>query len=134
MAISEAIYSLVTGTAGVAALIGDRLYPGRQPDAPAAGATTYPCITYDRLSAKREYSHGGDSRLPHPRFQFSVWDPEYSAARAAATALIEAISGYRGTVGGVVIQAVFVENDQETFEPEAKLHRVLVDAVVWHKD
>lgn len=134
MAISEAMFSLVTGDTGVSALIGDRLYPGRQPDAAPAGATAYPCVTYDRLSGQREYSHNGDSGLPHPRFQFSVWAQDYLDARTAATALISALSGYRGIVAGVEIQAVFIENDQETFEAETKLHRVIVDAVVWHKD
>jgi hypothetical protein len=37
-------------------------------------------------------------------------------------------------VGGVDIQGVFIENDDDDFEPEVKLHRVFVDAIIWHKD
>ena len=134
MAIEAALVALLAADAPYTALVDKRTYPLRLPDRPAPGVAQFPAVVYQRISGDREYSQDGDSRLPHPRYQFSVWGPDYTATRAAANALRTAISGYRGTVGGVFIQAIFIESEQELFEIETKLNRVLIDAIIWHKD
>ena len=68
MAIEAALYSLLTGNAGVSALLSTRIYPERHP----AEAPTLPAAAYQVISTERDYHHSGQSAIATPRIQITV--------------------------------------------------------------
>ena len=67
MNIEEALYSKLTGDAGVAALVSTRIYPNVVPQDIAL-----PAVAYQRISTVRDMAHDGPTGVAHARFQFTV--------------------------------------------------------------
>lgn len=132
MVIEEALYAHLVGTAGVAALVSTRIYPQTIPQDVAL-----PAIAYQRISGVREYSQSGPSQLAHPRFQLTCQAATYAGAKALANAVRAALSGYKGTmggVGGVVVGGCFVVNETDGFELPGETQVVRLDVIVWHEE
>lgn len=119
----------LTAHAGLSALIGDRLYPMRLPE-----GVTFPAMTYQRISTPRMRSHSGPSGLASPRFQYDCWDVTYAGAGAVARELRLALDGYRGGMGQIETFANFLEDERDDFDPATDQFRVIVDAIVWHRE
>lgn len=110
-AIEEALDSLVTGNAGVAALISTRFTPIDIPQKSALPAACYQVIT-----TSREYDQGGADGFASPRIQITIVGRTYTEAKSVATAIRKAINGYRGTVGTtttVKVFGIFLENEYD---------------------
>jgi len=132
MIIEEALYAYLTNYAELTALVGDRIYPVILPQ-----NTTLPAVTFQRISGIREYSQSGPSGLAHPRFQFSCWAEKYEEAKAVAEQIRLALEGYKGMMGGsdgVRVDAIYVEDDHDIYDPETKEYHVALDAIIWHEE
>ena len=127
--IEAALFAVVTGDAGVAALIGTRLYPGHLPQNP-----TYEAMTYRRVNTGRPHAHDGPGDLAKARFQFSCFGATYSAARTLANTLRTAIDGYKGTVAGVRIDGILFIDEQDAYEDETGVYMLPIDFRVIHKE
>jgi hypothetical protein len=127
--LDEALYSHLTGDAGIASLISTRCYPEALPP-----GVTFPAITYLQVSSVPIRTCGGRQGRT-VRFQIDSWGSTAASARAVAEAVIDALDHYSGTMGGgVTIRAAFMVNDQQFPEPEAKLHRVSQDYEIWWQE
>ena len=129
MSIEKVIYSKLSGDSDVSALVATRIYPVNLPQKP-----TYPAIVYTRISGERAYSLGGPSDLASPRFQIDCFASTYSAAKDLASKIRSAINGFRGTVAGVLVQGVFLENDNDIFEDDFSVYRVSSDYFIHYKE
>lgn len=129
MSIEAALFTLLTTTPSIAAKVADRVYPKQLPQDP-----TTPAIVYHRISGPREHSHDGSSGLAHPRFQLDMYAGSYLEAKALADAVRVAIDGYKGTVEGVEIQAIFLENDDDGHDDELKVYWFQADYIIWHAE
>lgn len=131
--IEEALRGILVADGTVSGLVSTRVYPLVLPQ-----NVTLPAIAYQRISGAREHTHDAVGDLARPRFQFSSFATTYSAAKAIANAVREALDNYRGTASGVVIQGIYVENEIDIFnlsEDQAdSTYGVLVDATVWHQE
>lgn len=132
--IEEGLVAFLTAQAAIAAIIGGgadaRLYPaGGVPD-----DVDTPYMTYRKVSGPRDVHHGNRSNLATPRFQLSHWSESYLAAKQLARASIDALSGYRGAMGGVTRVAAAIDNEIDLFVPEEKFHQVAVDVLLWHSE
>lgn len=128
--IQDALFTRVTGVAGVTALIGTRMYPADSvPQDP-----TYPFLTYQRVSTQRESVSGSDIALVWARFQFDSFADTYDDAVALAAQVRAALQRYNGTVDGVVIQQVFMANELDDFEASVEKGRVIQDYIVWYEE
>lgn len=126
MAVEEDIYSFLTGNAGVAALVGTRVYPLMLPQ-----DCTLPAVAYRRVDTPRIYSHQGYSGLARPRFQFDCLAASYASASAVAEAVRSAFAGWREAYGGTA----FVQGEQDVPWLEATEHfQVSVDVIIWHSE
>lgn len=129
----------LTANAGVAALVGPRVYPVRLPT-----NVTLPAVSYQRISSTRLHSHQGASGLAHPRLQVDCWGRSYSSARGVATAVRKALDGYRGAFGGggnqVPIGGVFLDNEMDVpeeideDEDDVPLYHIALDFMIWHDE
>jgi hypothetical protein len=127
--IHEALFSRLSGYAGLTALVGARIYPRLLPQNP-----TYPAVTYDRISAERQSAMGSDSGLVSGRWQVSSWGKTYTDARDIAEQVRKALQRYRGTSSGTVIQDIFIESENdlppELVDGEA-VFQIASDFIVW---
>src|SRR4030067_1656130 len=110
MPIESALYSRLTAVSGVTALVSTRIYPNAIPQ-----NISLPAIAYQIISTDRNYRHAGQSNMALPRIQITVEAASYSSAVAVCAAIRAALSGYKGTVGTVVIGGIFLETEYEGY-------------------
>jgi Protein of unknown function (DUF3168) len=127
--IEEAIYTRLTGFAGLFALIGTRVFANtvEQND-------TYPAIFYQRISGARFHSLTGSSGLARPVFQFDILAKTYPEVKAVAEQVRLCLDGYQGTVSGVEINSALLLNDEDFYEEEVELHRVMLEYEFFHNE
>lgn len=104
------------------ALVAGRVYPqGAAP--PYVG--TY--INYARINAVEEAtldSNGGLGNLVNTRLQIDVYSLAFADAQAAAVALKAALKNW-------ALQNLTIA-EQDMYEPDTKLHRVMIQISIWH--
>lgn len=127
--IGEVIYSKLTGYAGLAALVGTRVYPIQLPQRP-----TLPAITYQRISTlpiqDRDDAH---ARLERPRFQFDCWAISHAGARAVAQEMRSALASF-AQASNPRIDVALMQNEIDDYEPDIGRWRVILDAFIWHEE
>jgi len=130
MQIEQAVLKELLADSGITDLIGERLYYVKAPQDVAK-----PYIVFFKVSAPREYSHDGASKLARPRFQFSCFAMTYYEAKQIAEAIRVAIEAFSGTMGtGVEVGSCFCLNESDMYEEDTKLFHVAVDYLIYHKE
>ena len=100
-----------------------RVYPNVAPD-----LVEKPYLTYSRISGLEETTldtNGGVNNLRNTRLQLDVWAATYGEAQAKAEALRTALKTW-------AVPNVF-QSDQDMYEADTKLHRVMLDISTWHE-
>lgn len=123
--IEPALYSLVTGDAGVSALIATRMYPALMPQ-----NVTLPAVSYSVVVAPGDHHGTAASGYVSAIYRIDCWATTFAAARELAQAVREAIDGYRGTVTPagsplveVTIGAILLESERDLYEDESRVYR-----------
>jgi len=132
MTIEEALYAHLVADSGVAAQIGNRLYPLVIPQDAAL-----PAAAYQRISGPRVLAHDGTLGLADARMQFTSHAETYSDAKALARAIRESVDGYRGVMGGaggVMVQGCSVENETDSYGPAGEVRTVRLDVFVLYSE
>jgi hypothetical protein len=111
--IQEQFKTLMAGVAG------DRVYPRGSVDTPVA-----PYVTYFRVSGVEENILYGSSGLTNTRLQIDVFSSTYAEAQSLASTIKTALKGW-------AVQNV-INGEQDLYEDDTKLHRVLIDVSIWH--
>lgn len=138
--IEEALTTLVVGNGAVAALISDRFEPH-----PLTQNSLYPAITYMEAFGVHVHSHRNDADtngitgLAMPLFQLDCWDVTYKGVKELAEKLRLAIDTFRGTVDGVVINGILLENVRDIYEEavsddKQRIHRILTEYRVMYNE
>ena len=115
------------GDTGVTGIIGTRLYPMVVPQ-----DAELPAAAYQQLSGPREHSHSGASGLVRARVQFTCMGASYNAAKDVAEALRLSLDGFKGSMGNVDVQAVFLDNEVDGYASTFEAAVTRVDFVVWY--
>lgn len=97
---NEALYSRLSGIAGLTALVSTRIYPQVLPE-----DVTFPCIRHFGVSLNPTVAHDGDVNLDFVREQFDVYATTDLAVEAIVTQLRAALGGVTFTVGTLKIKA-----------------------------
>lgn len=119
-AIGPMLYAELTTYPATHALVEDRVRPKKLVE-----SDPFPQIVYHLVSSPRQYTHGGDSGLRSPRYQFDCWAKDPDTAEAVAEAVVEALSGR--SFGGVTFSLVI--DEREDLEESTGLFRRMVDAM-----
>lgn len=109
--------------------VGGRVHPGVLPDPPVL-----PAITYTRVSTRRPVTYDGPQSFVRTRMQIDVWAPSRSQARAVADELRRALLGVRGRLGEMEVAIPAQTIDQDLYEPEDGLARVMTEFIIWHEE
>jgi hypothetical protein len=116
--------SMITEFAALAgALVSSRAYPGT---ADETAATPY--IVYSRVSSIPQNdldAGGGAAQLMNTRMQANIYAPSYGAAQATASALKAALLAWS--------TQNTVELELDLYEPDTKLHHIVIDVSIWHQ-
>jgi Protein of unknown function (DUF3168) len=119
----QGLVTFLQADSGVSALVGTRIYPVQgPPDKP-----TYPFITYLNVANSVEYTFSTEN--DRRRVQFDLWGTTYSAGRALAAALRNALSGLANTTlgdGTVVIFATRL-NYIDNFDVQSRSFRSIAE-------
>lgn len=129
--IENALASRLSGFAGLAALVGARIYPILLPqDCPL------PALTYKRVAAPlREPLLSRDSGEVWAHFEVAVWSeaPAYDQLCAIAQQVRLALQRWAAEADGV--NDTFILNEEEDYQPEAVcFYRVLTVEVDYQEE
>ncbi len=129
MTVEAALYSLLKNNAGVAAKVGDRIYPNILPQ-----NIQYPCLSFRNVSTQSDQTMSGISGFAQGRFQIDVWSNNHLEACQIREVVRLALQAYRGTVDGVVLQEVQYENATTLYEPELRVHHIAMDFLIGYTE
>lgn len=111
MSLDAALYSKLTGTAGITAVIGTRMYPSIIPQ-----GATLPAITYQRISTVEFTSHDGPSGLVRARYEIIAWAETNAAALSLAALVRIALDCLGWTQSSDTVQVGFRETEELVYE------------------
>lgn len=133
MAIEANLRALLLADGTIAGLVGSKIYP-----APLESARPAPCITYFRIDTPGQYTHDGGRNPVHPRIQFDLWGTNYPNTIALYNAFIVVLGGYSGIAGSggsaANVQAAFIADARDDYDPDTQRYRKIVDVLVWHNE
>jgi hypothetical protein len=128
MIIEEAIYTYLSGEAGITNLVDQRIYPMILPQ-----DTDYPALTYMRISGLEHH----DIEVAYPWFQISCWAKSYSEAKGLANEIKMAFQRFKGKMGGAqgvdVVQGVYL-NDRDLYDNETQVYHIPVNIRIIYKE
>lgn len=116
MTITSDFFTLVTSTFSA------RVYPNVAPE-----DVTIPYCVYSRVAAVEQVTidqNGGTGNASNTRLQADVYASTYAEAQTKAAAIKTALKTW--AVENVVL------GDQDFYESDTKLHRVMLDISTWH--
>lgn len=128
MSIETGLYSKLAGTAGVAALVGTRIYPQVVPQ-----EQDLPALAYQRISGAPRYTHSGDAGLTRARFQITCLAATYAGVKALAAVVRAALTGATGAWDDVTVGACLVENEADGWADGFLAPVVRLDCIIWYR-
>ena len=103
----KAIYSILTSTSAVSAIVGTRVYPQI-----AAQEAAFPFVVYVLQNVDPSDTKSGVSTLDEVRYDIVVASENYAQASDLTGKIRTALDRYTGTVAGVVIDSIqFIDLD-----------------------
>lgn len=123
------LYDRLRTNAGVAAIVGDRVYPNVLPQMPVLPALRY--VLVDRVEVLAKPSEAA-LRLMRARVQLDCYAATYSAAKALATAVKAVVYGWQDRPNGVLEARAVAERDLSGLEETVR--RVSVDALISYNE
>lgn len=113
----------------IAGEIGTRLYPVKLPQ-----AVTYPALSYQQIGGTTERHLQGRSTLKWARLQVDAWAPTIAAAQTIADAVADALDGYRGQAGNILITDSWQDSRSDGYEDDAEIHRTTLDFQIYYRE
>jgi hypothetical protein len=130
MELLQALRLHLQASPAIAALVGDRVGPGRLAD-----NTLYPAIALYRISTPRRMHMTGVSGLVGPRIQISCFAQRQDKADELGREVTAALAGFRGLMAGVVpVDGALPEDDRDGVEPNPDVYSRLLDFFIWHRE
>ena len=128
MSLEAELVAQMKAHAGLAALVGTRVYPGLLPPQP-----TYPAVTYAIVSDVPEHAMGTDPGAKTARVSVTVWSLSYKAAKDCADQVVAALSRYRHA-SAPTIWDTLMDNQLDTYDDTVRAHGVVTDFRVFYSE
>lgn len=81
-----------------------------------------PAITYIKISDIKDHTLEGQSKLERPMIQFTVYASGKSDARTTANKIKTALCDFQGTLSGIFVQKIELQNEISSYEDSIKAH------------
>lgn len=128
--IEKAIFSKLSGSNAISALVADRIYPVFLPE-----KSTLPAIVFRRVStAGANLSHSGTSGKLTSEFEIECYARDVTVVKNVALAVRKTFSGFSGIVSGLVIHRASVDNEYDDYDFESGLYTVPVEVFIMHDE
>jgi hypothetical protein len=127
--IEESIQARLQGFPGLAALIGDKVFPGHVPEGKAL-----PAVTFTKTSGQRGQIGDGPTGDAFPDFQISCWAKTYSVAKAVANQVRLALDGFEGDMNGTAVYDCELFNEIDMYDPDTKSEGVALFFTIRHQE
>lgn len=121
--IKDLIFTRLSGFAGLAALVDDRIYPNKLAQDVVKPAVIFHLVTDETPQPQQVV---GQTDLIRSRWQFDAWDKTYAGADAVRQQIRQALKRW-STAGPPVVQVTFFVNSIDLYEPATKLHNLSSD-------
>lgn len=125
----EALINLLLSSAGVTALVSNRIELGR-----STQDEQVPRIVLQLISTVKPYMMVGSSNYTASRVQIDVYANRYLEAKQISRAVSKALSGYWGGI----FQAIFIQSERDLTAADAgevnQLFRTSIDITIHHKE
>ena len=124
----SALIAKLLATAGVTALVGQRINWSRRPQGAAL-----PAIVLHRVSGLPDVHHAGASGLVVSRVQVDCWGEAYGSAKAVARAVQSAITAQTFTQGATRFDVILIDSERDDSTDETTpLFRTSLDLMIHH--
>lgn len=127
--VEAAIYSRLTAYTNLTNLVGDRIY-----QTVARQGASNPLVVINLITLQPTNAMGIDIAPTEAGIQVSVFAENGASCASVAEQVKAALQRYRGTSGGIVVQATFLDSERSDFEPENKEHRRDLDFRVYFEE
>lgn len=129
--IELAMLSLLENTAGLsAAPVLGRVHVGKLPE-----KCQYPAVVFRRITSPSAERRSDKTQHSTRRslLQVDVWSSTYLEAGTIGAAVESALDGFSGTVSGIAIGLVEVEDNQPIFDESSELCRATLEIAIYHR-
>lgn len=121
MGVEAAIYTQLSGYAGLTALVGTRIYPRLLPQ-----SSSKPAVVYSRVSSERFSAFSTDSGVVKARMQCDVYAATYDAALAVREQVRGALQRY-SVDSPLKVFDTYILNEIDLYDSETELHHLVLD-------
>lgn len=134
MQIGEALYSKLSTTTTLTALVSTKIYPMSAPQSAAL-----PFVTYEESYGEWPHAMSRDPGITMKRMELTSWSTGYAQVHSIALQVRKALQDYSGTMGGtggVPVQRIFMEQEVDVQDVDPTDQRVLYAVtqsfLIWH--
>lgn len=114
MSIENAIKARLDGFAGLKAYVQNRNFAVNYP-----GGTEFPLTVFELVHETPVYAMGSDAAVIESRIRVNTFAEDFSECREVDAQVRSALSRFRGTSGGTVVQDILAETVNNIYHPEA---------------
>jgi hypothetical protein len=104
----EGLLALLLASAGIAGIVGTRIYPNSLPQ-----GVVLPAISVTVAGKQPVYADDGEAGLTSARVQVECWALSYGAAKALARAVTDALSAFDGPAGDIEFQFITLGDERD---------------------
>ena len=128
MGIETALYTLLHGRAELEALVDVRIYPMYLPQSP-----TFPACAYNRTSSRIISLLKNDTNLIEARYEVAAFSKTYNECIEVADQIRQALQRQRGTISGVVIDDITIDDISQDYEQEFEIFESTTDITISYR-
>lgn len=131
MGIRQAVFSILSGDAGVSALVAGRIFPHILPQSPV-----FPAVTFSKVSVgRRDLTLNGFANVAEPTFRIACFATDPLQLDNLVNSVRSSLQGYRGTVASTFIMSARVVNEVDLQGDVANLiFQTVLDVRIAHRE
>lgn len=125
------LYEFLRADAAVASFIGDRIYPDRLPQQHPDDPKVMPAAVFQLAGAEYQAKFCETDGLVGGAYQMDIYGADRDEVLAAARAIRQRLSDYRGQMGAGRVSKVLLQNQFNGLDPDPGLFRRTQLYTIW---
>ena len=125
MKAGPAIYGILSGNAGVTALVSTRIFPDV-----AAQGTAFPFVVYNLQEITPNDTKSGVSTLDEERYDIIAVSTSYSEVISISEVCRTALDRYSGTVNSITVQSIQFTDFNTDFDSDNEVYIAVMENII----
>lgn len=126
------LYEFLKADAAVYSFVGDRIYPDRIEQQNPDDRQVMPCAVFQLAGAEYQAKFCETDELVGGAYQMDIYGPDRDQVIAAARAIRQRLSDYRGQMGAGRVSKVLLQNQFNGLDPDPGLYRRTQLYTIWY--